>query len=84
MRDVVIKFNIAGFNELRRCDAVRADLQTRADRIAAAASVSGGVFETNARRGRKRARVSVVTVDWEARHNESTDRVLTRAVDAGR
>lgn len=75
------ELNHAGVRELLCSDGVLADLRGRAERIAAAA---GDGMEVDARVGANRARASVHTATWEARHAEALDRVLTRAIDAGR
>lgn len=77
-----VELNIAGFNELRSSPGVIADLQARADRIAAAAGegmVAGRVY-----RGRDRSRVEVHTETFEAKLAEAQDRALTVAIEAGR
>lgn len=66
---------------LLRSPEVRADLEARARRIAAAA---GPGMEVDVEVGAKRARASVRTATYEAMRAEATDRALSRALDAGR
>lgn len=73
--------NSAGVKALLQSDEVKADLERRAKNIAA---VAGEGFEVDSEVGANRARASVRTVTFAARHAEATDRVLTRALDAGR
>lgn len=60
---------------------MKADLERRAQRIAAAA---GGGVEAEASVGPNRARAAAFTATFEAMHDEATNRSLTRALDAGR
>lgn len=57
------------------------DLAARAARIADAA---GEGFDSEARVGRRRALAMVFPATPEAAVREQTDRVLTKAIDAGR
>jgi hypothetical protein len=78
-----IKFNSAAYRQLMSSPEAVADLQGRADRIAAAA---GGQpdFEAEASVGRDRAHAFVRTATQEGRRREAEDRALSRAIDAGR
>lgn len=76
-----VEMNRDGVSQLLKSAEVMADLQARAERMAAAA---GPGFEVDVRVGRTRARASVRTGTFEAVLAEATDRALTRAVDAGR
>ena len=61
--------------------AVMPKLRAAGNRIAAAA---GEGFEVDARVGANRARVTVRTATFEARHAEAKNRTLTKALGAGR
>lgn len=76
-----IELNKAGVRALLVSPEIQADLKTRADRIAQAA---GEGFEAEVGTGANRARAIVRTATFEARRAEARDRVLTRALDAGR
>lgn len=81
MRVLRVQMKKIGSRELLRSDGVVADIAARAQRIADAA---GPGFEAEARAGRERALGSVRPVTYEAAEAEARNRVLTRAVDAGR
>lgn len=71
-----------GIRDLLNGPVMQADLASRAARIASAA---GEGFEAKPpERGRRRARVAVVTGTYEARLREAREGVLMRALDAGR
>lgn len=72
---------IEGFNAVRRSEGVRADLLARAERIQAAA---GEGFEVVPTDNPSRSGVLVVANTIESRRAEATDKVLTKAIDAGR
>lgn len=76
-----IRFDYAGFNAVRRSEAVRADLAARAERIAAAA---GPGFETKATLNPGRAGVLVYAETYDAMVAEAENKALTRAIDSGR
>lgn len=76
-----LEFNYPGFDQLRKSDPVRAELRRRANLIAAEA---GEGFEVTEHVGPHRARASVRAATWDAKRAEATDKVLTRALDAGR
>ena len=78
-----IEWNIAAFRALRTDPAIVADVQSRAERIAAAAGDGNGVQVTTSG-GRGRARATVMTETYEARLDEAQNMTLTRSVDAGR
>lgn len=78
---IIVEINKAGVRDLLRSEEIRADLERRAQAIAAAA---GDGFEVEVFRGANRYRVSVRTGTEPARRAEATDRSLTRAIDAGR
>lgn len=61
---------------------VQADLQRRAERIAAAAG--DGFVAEQSRPVRRRARSAVIAVTYEARRRNSKDNVLLKSLDAGR
>lgn len=81
MAKVRIKLTRNGPRQLRKSAGVQADLQRRAQRIAARA---GAGMETSSMVGANRARASVITATYEAMRNQATNRALTRAIDAGR
>lgn len=71
-----------GFNAVRKSEGVRADLMARAERIRDATGVEGfAVIPTD---NASRAGVLVVANTRAARLAEATDKVLTKAIDAGR
>jgi len=76
-----IVLNRKGMRQLLRSPEVLADLERRAERIAARA---GDGMEPSAMVGKNRARASVITATHSARRAEATSRALTRAIDAGR
>lgn len=76
-----IELNRDGIRELLKSNEVRADLQARAERIAAAA---GPGFIADSTVGPNRARASAGTSDMDSMLAEAHDRALTRAIDAGR
>lgn len=82
--NVRIEVNYAAVGQLLKGSEIQADLDRRAATIAAAASASGGKFGHNVQVGKSRARAIVFTEDFDAMRAEATDRVLTKAVDAGR
>lgn len=78
---VKVVINRAGVRQLLQSPEVRADLERRANAIAAAA---GDGMEADSAVGPTRARASVRTATHDAVVAEATDRTLTRALDAGR
>lgn len=80
-KNVRIEVNRKAVRSLLRSPEVKADLERRAKKIAAAA---GPGFEVDSHVGKNRARADVATGTFEAMRAEATDRALTRAVDAGR
>lgn len=76
-----VKLNRKGVRELLQSSEVQADLERRANAIAAAA---GEGMEVDSGVGRTRARASVRTATREAVLAETQNRALTRALDAGR
>lgn len=81
MANVRIVLNRRGVRELLRSREIQADLERRAQRIAAAA---GPGHEVTVEQGRNRARAAVRTDTIDAMISEATDHTLTRALDAGR
>lgn len=81
MKRARIVMNRKGARDLLRSKEVLADLERRAEAIAAAA---GSGMEVSAMVGKNRARASVITATHSARRAEATSRALTRAIDAGR
>lgn len=78
---VRITMNKPNIRKLLRSPEMLADLERRAERIAAAA---GPGFEVDSEVGPNRARAAVIARTGEARHAEATRRALTQAIDAGR
>lgn len=74
-------FKTAGFKKILRSGAAMADVSRRARAMATAAGEGFGV-ETST--GANRVRATVATESWEAAKAEATDKVLTRAIGAGR
>lgn len=79
--EIRIELDSAGIEALLRSPEVVADLQRRADAIAAAA---GPGMRATVYQGRDRARAEVWTGTYAARDAEAEGRALTRALDAGR
>lgn len=83
-----IKWNVQGFYELRSEPGVVADLEARAEAVAAAAGESGFHYETGSQQGAKkpqgRWRTSVVTADFDAILDNARHQTLLKALDAGR
>jgi hypothetical protein len=78
-----VQMNSEGARTILRSEAVRKELERRAQRIAEAAGGDPD-FEVESQIGDNRARASVRTATQEGREAEATDRALTRALDAGR
>lgn len=76
-----IELDKAGIGRLLKSDAVRADVQKRAERIATAA---GDGVKATSWVGFDRAHGRAFTNSAEADRAEAMDRVLTRAIEAGR
>lgn len=80
-----IKWNIKGFYDLRSEPGVVADLEARAEAIAAAAGVG---YVTGSQQGAKkpqgRWRASVATGDWDAIEDNARNQTLLKSLDAGR
>lgn len=81
MADVDVKLNLRGLNAIMTSPAVSAVVEERARRIAAAA---GDGFEVVIRPHKYTARAYVQTATWAARRREAKEKVLNRALDAGR
>lgn len=81
MAKVRIQLNHSGMRALLRGPEIKADLERRANAIAATA---GEGFDVDVHVGRNRARADVATATWGAKYAEAVDRTLTRAIDAGR
>lgn len=80
-KKIRIVMNSAGVDALLKSSEVQDDLERRARAIADAA---GEGMEVDVRVGQTRARASVRTATYEAMLAEAQDKVLTRALDAGR
>lgn len=76
-----IKWNMRGFEQLRRDPGVAADIDRRARRIAAAA---GDGYEASPYEGKSRHRASVITATHKARLDNARHNTLLGAMDAGR
>ena len=76
-----IQFNYAGFNAVRRSPQVAADIERRAQAIAAAA---GEGMEVRTGLNASRAWATVSTGTDDAKRAEAEDKALTRAIDSGR
>lgn len=72
----------AGFSGTMRSAEVKADLKARAERVRDATGVEG--FEVIETDNAGRSGALVVATTYEARKAEATDKVLTKAIDAGR
>jgi hypothetical protein len=77
-----LEMNDAEFIRILQGPEVQADLLRRAQAIAGAAGE--GSYDVTPSMTPTRARVSVGTADYAARHSEATVRSLTSALDAGR
>ena len=77
-----IKWNNPAFREIRTLPAVDADMQSRADRVAAAAG--SGYEAKRTANPRNRARAAVVTTSYRAIRENARNNTLLRALDAGR
>lgn len=75
-----IKWRLPGFRELRLEPGVIADLEERAEAIAAAA---GDGYEASAMAGKNRGRASVITADYAAMRDNAKNQTLLRSLDAG-
>lgn len=84
---VRVKVNRTAVRTLLRSSEMRAELERRARRIAAAADANAGTpggHRVDSDIGKNRARAAVITATPKAMHQEATKRSLTRAIDAGR
>jgi hypothetical protein len=79
-----LEINVAGFNEVRRSQQVQEDLHARGDAIARATGLDDGDISVEDSPSPSRARVVVVTASPKAMQAEASQRVLTRAFEAGR
>lgn len=84
MAKVRVKLKNAGFRALRNSSGVIADLDRRANQIAAATGGASGDYKVSSRPGRARGRASVVAVSIEARVRNHERNELLNAIDAGR
>ena len=76
-----IKINRKAIAALLKSPEVKAEVRSRAGRIASAA---GPGFEVRSSVGRTRARAVVITTTTEARVAQAADRKLSNAISAGR
>lgn len=77
-----IKWNIKGFEAIRRLPGVEAELQSEVDRVKRATGDTGYVGGVEA--GKTRSRGYVVTASREARDDNSRNHTLLRALGGGR
>ena len=76
-----VKINSAGARAVLKSAGGQADLDARADRIAA---VAGSGYKASTYPWRTRGRSSVITGTWSAMRDNSRNQTLLRAVNAGR
>lgn len=76
-----IKWDLDGFEALRRAPGVAADVDARAYRVAQAA---GPGHVPSPYEGLRRHRASVITTTYEARRKSARENHLLRSLDAGR
>lgn len=81
MSKVKIEWRLKGFEEIRRLPAVKANLKSRADRIAAA---SGEGYVAESGEGKSRSRASVITGNIRAMNDNRKNNTILRNVDAGK
>ena len=81
---VTIKWNMAGFRDLRTDPAVLADLNRRAEQIAAAAGEGFEAQPAEKTGGRVRGRAAVISTTRAAAKAEAERHVLLSALEAGR
>lgn len=80
-QQIRVDMNSAGADAVLKSAEVQAELQRRADRVAAAA---GDGHSVRVFVGRDRARAHITTVSAQAKRAEMKDRNLTRSLDAAR
>lgn len=78
---VKVVYKSAGFRKILRSQAAVADVARRGRAIERAA---GEGFTTETKVGPNRARATVMAAAYDARKAEAEDKVLTRAIGAGR
>ena len=81
MVGIRVQMDHAGARQLLKSAEVQEDLKRRAEAIAQRA---GAGFEAEVKVGRTRAVASVTAETADAMRAEAADRVLTKALDAGR
>lgn len=79
-----IKWNLRGFEEIRRAPGVKADLLRRAERIRDAAGGEDDGFVAVSGEGATRSRAAVIAASRRARRANAKTNVLVRSIDAGR
>lgn len=87
MNGILVKILDKGVQELLKGAEVQVDLKARADKMAGTANATAGLtdgFLSEIGVGKVRARARVFTATADAMVAEARDRVLTRAIDAGR
>lgn len=83
MARVQIKWNPNAMRELRTSPEVLADVEARAERVAAACG-PGYVTQSEISGGRGRARAVVITGDMDAIRDNARRNTLVANIDAGR
>lgn len=81
MANARVRMNDAEIKKLLKSPEVLADLERRARAVAA---IAGDGMEVDSGVGPTRARASVRTASIRAMRREARDRILLRALDAGR
>lgn len=76
-----IKWNIPAFEEVRRLPKVKAELESRAESIAAQA---GEGYEMRSGEGKTRSRASVVTTTADSMRDNRKNNTLLKSIDAGK
>lgn len=84
MANVKIELIPGGVVALLKSAEMLALIEAKCAAIASAASAGGGTFGHDVVLGKNRVHGMVWTEDFAARHAEAKDRVLTKAIDAGR
>jgi len=81
---VKIRWNMAGFREIRTSERVLRELDERAQRIAEDAGAGFEAQTPEITGGRGRGRVAVVTTTIDAALDQARNHTLERALGAGR
>lgn len=81
---VRIKFRRGAFREIRTSERMLQEIQSRADRIAAACGRGFAATKAEPTKGRGRARAAVVTVTANAAKRNAREHTLMRNISAGK